>query len=87
MSVLSNIIPDGFKKIAEGISDIGESLNPLVSDMTADNREIALSLMELGYSNQQIQTFVDVSRNQLDEFLELERAVEKRLSQQEEAKD
>ena len=72
---------EGFKKIVEGVNDIVEPLNPLVTNMTDINKQIASGLLESGFSVKQIQDFVDVSRNQLDDYIELEAKVLERISQ------
>ncbi len=69
----------GIKKIVDGVGDIIEPLNPLVTDMTPKNIEIATMLLEKGYSVSEIQDFVDVSRIQLDDFIKLESQVIERL--------
>ena len=77
---------EGFKKIVEGVNDIIEPLNPMVTDMTDANKTIAKGLLDSGFSVKQIQDFVDVSRNQLDEFIEVEVLVIQRMKEQEQAK-
>lgn len=72
---------DGLKKIVEGVSDIVEPLNPLVTNMTDKNKEIANLLLSKGYKAKEIEDFVDVSRNQLDEFIAVEIEVLKRMAE------
>ena len=71
---------NGLKKIAEGVNDIVEPLNPLVTNMTPKNKEIATSLLDNGFSVKEVQDFVDVSRNQLDDYIELEAKVIERMN-------
>lgn len=77
---------DGFKKVAEGLTEIIEPLNPMVTNMTEKNKEIATGLLQSGFSVKQIQEFVDVSRTQLDEFIEVEDKVLKRLEESKKTK-
>ncbi len=71
---------DGFKKIVDGVQEVLDPINPMVSSMDKHrNTEIATGLLASGFSKEDIQQFVDVSRAQLDPFLDLEVAVQKRL--------
>ena len=70
---------EGLKKIAEGVKEISEPINPFITDMTDKNKEIATNLLSAGYSVKDVQNFVDVSRTQLDDFLEIEEKVFERM--------
>ena len=74
-------IVKGLTAVYNGLSEVVEGVNPLVTTMEdKDNQDIAIGLLAAGYSIEQIQNFVDVSRVQLDEFLAFEVEVQKRLS-------
>ncbi len=70
---------DGLKKTIDGLSEMVEPLNPMVTNMTEKNQEIATLLLEHGYTVKEIQDFVDVSRAQLDEFISVEAKVMERM--------
>ncbi len=70
---------DGLKKTIDGISEMVEPLNPMVTNMTEKNQEIATLLLEHRYTVKEIQDFVDVSRAQLDEFISVEAKVMERM--------
>ena len=71
----------GMKKIYEGVSETLEGVNPLVTTMeTNQNVNIAITLMDAGYSVSEIQDFIDVSRVQFDEWAQFEVEVRKRMS-------
>lgn len=57
----------GFKKVADGLQEILDPINPLVSSIDAHkNKEIAQGLLASGFTVEDIQQFADVSRVQLD---------------------
>ena len=70
----------GIRKVVEGVTDMVEPLNPLVTNMDNKNKEIASHLLEAGYSVREVQDFVDVSRTQLDEYIKIEAEVISRMS-------
>ncbi len=70
---------DGLKKTIDGLSEMVEPLNPMVTNMTEKNQEIATLLLEHGYTVKEVQDFVDVSRAQLDEFISVEAKVMERM--------
>ena len=73
-------IVKGLTAVYNGLSEVVEGVNPLVSTMEDDgNQEIASALLNAGYTVEQIQNFVDVSRVQLDEFLTFEVEIAKRI--------
>ncbi len=72
---------NGLKKIVNGVTEIVEPVNFLVTNLTPKNKEVAICLLEAGFTVKEIQDFVDVSRTQLDEFIELEDAVLKRIKE------
>ncbi len=77
---------DGFKKIVDGIQEVVDPINPMVSSMDKHkNTEIAAGLLASGFTVEEIQQFVDVSRPQLDKFLELEAAVLMRMQAKQQA--
>jgi len=78
---------EGFKKIADGVQEIFEPINPMVTDMDEKNKAIATAMLEEGISVKDIQHFVDVSRAQLDAFLEVEAKVIARVKATEAVKD
>ena len=67
------------KDLNNVIFDGADSLNPFVSKMDAENIEIATVLLDKGYSVKRIQKFIDTSRTQADEWLELEDKVRERM--------
>ena len=71
---------DSFKKIADGVTELIEPLNPMVTDMTQRNKEIATNMIAAGLTTKEIQDFVDVSRSQLDAYLAVEAEVERRIA-------
>lgn len=73
----------GFRQVFAGLSTMTEDVNPLITNMTDKNKEIASGLLQVGYTVEQIQDFVDVSRNQLDEFIEVESVVLQRMANKE----
>ncbi len=75
-------ILSGFKKIADGVQEVIDPLNPMVSNLDNHrNKEIAAGLLASGFTIEDIQQFVDVSRSQLDPFLKLESEVNKRMAE------
>ncbi len=70
---------DGFKKIMDGVQEVIDPLNPMVTNLTTKNKEIASGLLASGFTKEEIIAFVDVSRPQLDPFLAVEEEVQKRL--------
>ena len=71
---------DGFKKIVDGIQEVIDPLNPMVSNLDSHkNKEIAKGLLNSGFSIEDITQFVDVSRSQLDPYLEMETEIMKRI--------
>ncbi len=71
---------DGFKKIVDGLQEVIDPINPLVTNLTEKNKEIASGLLASGFTIKEIIDFVDVSRPQLDPFLSLESEVIKRIA-------
>lgn len=74
----------GFKKVVDGLNEIVEPLNPLVTDMTEKNKEIASGLLSSGFTVEEVENFVDVSRSQLDDFIKIESEVLKRTLEKKE---
>ena len=73
---------NGFKKIVDGIQEVVDPLNPMVSNLDSHkNKEIASGLLASGFSIEEITQFVDVSRSQLDPFLKIEFEVNKRMEE------
>jgi len=72
----------GFVTVLDGLQEIIAPINPLVSNLENHrSKEIAKGLLASGFSIEDIQQFADVSRTQLDPFLELEAEVQKRLAE------
>lgn len=71
----------GFMKVVDGLTEIVEPINPMVTNMTPKNKEIAAGLLASGFSVKEVQDFVDVSRSQLDSFIEIEAEVLKRQAE------
>ena len=61
-----------FKSTRDLLFDEMSELNPMVTKCDYQNKEIAMLLLDQGYTIEQIQHFVSVSRTQLDQFLESE---------------
>ena len=75
---------EGFKKIVDGVQEVLDPINPMTSGMDKHrNEEIAIGLLGSGFSVEDIQQFVDVSRVQLDSFLEVEAKVMQRMAKAE----
>ena len=74
-------ILEGLRGIVNGASQVIEGVNPGITTMDEQNRTIASSLLASGLTIEQIQDFVDVSRIQLDKFLEVEVEVQKRMAE------
>ena len=75
-------ILSGFKKVVDGVQEIVDPINPMVSNLdNHKSKEIARGLLLSGFTVEEIQQFVDVSRSQLDPFLELEDEVNKRMAE------
>ena len=70
----------GFKTIYDGINEIVEPLNPLVTNMNDKNKEIASGLIASGFTIKEIEDFVDVSTKQLSDFIAIEAEVQKRMA-------
>ena len=81
MSFLDSITPEGVKKINDGVQAMLDPINPFITDLTETNKQIASHLLETGITVQQIQDFVDISRTQLDPYLELEAKVMQRMAE------
>jgi len=79
MSFLSKITPDGVTKINDGIQSLLDPVNPFITDLDDKNKAIASHLLAEGISKEEIQNFVDVSRPQLDAFLDIEFEVMRRV--------
>ena len=79
MSFLDKITPDGVKQTINGLQSLTDFANPMVTNLTDDNKKIAQHLLKAGITVQQITDFVDVSRAQLDPYLEMEVEVMKRV--------
>lgn len=78
---------DGFRKIVDGVQEVLDPINPMTSNMDKHrNKEIAIGLLQSGFSVEDIQQFVDVSRVQLDDFLEIEAKVMVRMAETKETK-
>ena len=72
---------EGFKQIVDGVQQVLDPINPMTSAMDKHrNQEIAIGLLTSGFSVEDIQQFVDVSRAQLDPFLEIEARVMQRMA-------
>ncbi len=72
----------GFATVANGVMEIVASVSPTVSNLDNHrNKEIAKGLLASGFSVEDIQQFVDVSRVQLDPYLEVEAEVQRRLAE------
>ena len=71
MSFLDDITPAAIKKINDSIqSTFIDPLNITVTNLDDQNKSIAQHLLSEGITVEQIKHFVDVSRAQLDPFLE-----------------
>ena len=71
----------GLSNVYNGLSEVVEGVNPLVTVIEdGKNKDIAIALLNAGYTVEDIQSFVDVSRVQLDEFLAFEVEVQARLA-------
>jgi len=79
MSFLKSITPDGVTQALNGLQSMTDFVNPMVTDLTPDNKKIAQHLLNQGITVQEIKDFVDVSRAQLDPFLDVEAEVRKRM--------
>ena len=71
MSILESITPRFIEDFNNGIqSTLIDPLNIMVTNLDDQNKAIADSLLAGGVTPEQIQHFVDVSRAQLDPYLE-----------------
>lgn len=71
---------DGLSKAATGVTEMVNGLNPFVETMNETNEAIATVLLDKGFTAEQILDFVDVSKAQLDEWLQLEVKVRERVA-------
>ncbi len=60
---------EGFKKVFDGVQEIFDPINIMTTNLTDKNKEIAKGLIDSGFTTEQVQNFVDVSRPQLDPYL------------------
>ncbi len=67
----------------KGITDAAfegvDILNPFISKMDEENQQIAITLLDAGYNQKQIQRFIDVSTPQFEEWMTVETEVRKRM--------
>ena len=71
MSTLAKITPTFIKEFNDGVQrTFLDPLNITVTDLDEQNKAMADSLLAGGVTAAQIQHFVDVSRAQLDPYLE-----------------
>ena len=71
MSILESITPTFIKEFNDGIqSTLIDPLNIMVTNLDKENKAIADSLLAGGVTPEQIKHFVDVSRAQLDPYLD-----------------
>jgi len=74
MSLSERITPDFIKEFNDSVQrTLIDPLNITTTDLDDQNKAIADSLMAGGVTIEQIQHFVDVSRAQLDPYLESKR--------------
>lgn len=71
---------ESIKKVATGLTEITEVVNPLITNMDKKKVDIATTLLDAGFSVKEIQDFIDVSRAQFDEFIEVEVEVRNRVA-------
>ncbi len=58
-----------------------EILTPFITQMDDGNKSIATTLLDAGYSQKQIQRFIDVSTTQFEEWAEIEVEVRARIEE------
>lgn len=73
------------KEAGNAVFDGIDSLNPMISSLNDTHKEMTQVLMANGYDVKKIKDFIDVSRTQFDEWVELEEEVLKRMKAKEEA--
>ena len=71
---------DSIKKVTTGLTELTEVINPLITNLTDKNKAIAVTLLDNGFTVKEIQDFVDVSRAQLDEWIQIESEVRARIA-------
>ena len=71
-SFLDSITPDGVTDIINGVQKLGNTVTfgAFATDLDEQNKSIANHLLSEGITAEQIQHFVDVSRVELDPYLE-----------------
>ena len=70
---------DGLRKIADGVAETVNSVNPLVDDITVKHEEMIAVLLDNGFEAKDITSLVDLDRAQYLEFIDLEIKVRERL--------
>jgi len=70
----------GLKQIYNGASEVLEGVNPLITNMTEKNQDIATLLLDSGYTPDDIQGFIDVSSIQFQDWVQLEMQVRDRMA-------
>lgn len=74
-------IIDGLTKLYDGTIEVLEGVNPMVTTMSNEtNQLIANTLLDKGFTKEQIMDFISVSKTQLEEWLELEVKVRERIA-------
>ena len=71
----------GIQKVYEGASEVLNGVNPLVTTMEKEsNIAIATALLDAGFTEEQIQDFIDVSSIQFKEWVGFEIEIRKRMA-------
>ncbi len=70
MSFLSKITPDALTEFNDGVQRMLDPINPLVTNLTDKNKAIAELLFNAGVTAEEIGDFVDVSKAQLNPYME-----------------
>ena len=71
------------KNVVDGVFDVAKAINPMTTKWSDKQEEIAMVLLDKGYTPKEIVDFVGVDIDDLEAFLSFEMALRNRLSQRE----
>ena len=70
----------GLQKVANGIAETMNSVNPLVDDFGKKHQEMMECLLDNGFKPEEVTSFVDVDRAQFIDELKIELKARERMS-------
>ena len=71
---------EGLRKIADGVGETLNSVNPLVDDFKEVHEQMIGKLLDEGFNKEQITSLVDLDRGQFIDWIDLEIKVRERIA-------